>query len=84
MNEKQKTVLIVVAIAVLAMLIFPPFYAKFPGGEVFNVGYGLIVDPPQGERNFGPEWVHVNIGLLITQWLGVLVAGGIAFVLFRD
>lgn len=85
-NEKQKTVLIVVAIAVLAMLMFPPFYAKFPGGEVFNVGYGLIVSPPPpfGSREDLVNLVHVNVGLLITQWLGVLIAGGIAFILFKD
>jgi hypothetical protein len=87
MNEKQKIVLVIVAVTVLAMLIFPPFYAKFPGGEVFNVGYGLIVDPPPALGESRPEtseWAHVNIGLLITQWVGVLIAGAIAYILYRD
>lgn len=82
MNEKQKKLLIAILAVVAGMLIFPPFHIKFPGGTVRNLGYGLILDPPHLGYVTGAG--TVNIGLLITQWVGVLIVGGIAFFLFKD
>lgn len=80
MNEKQKKLLIAVLAVVTGMLIFPPFHVKLPGGTVRNLGYSLILDPPKLSYVTGT----VDVGLLITQWVGVLIVGGIAFFLFKD
>src|SRR5262249_25898554 len=84
MNRKQKAVLIAVAGTVVGMLIYPPFHATLPGGAVRSVGYGLIVNPPTLDRPYRDLTGTVDVGLLMTQWLGVVIVGGIAFVLFKD
>ena len=80
MNEKQKKLLIAVLAVVAGMLIFPPFHNKLPNGTVSNLGYSLIFDPPKVGYLTGA----VDIGLFFTQWVGVLIVGGIAFFLFKD
>jgi len=73
MNKNQKIVLAVVAIAIVLMLAFPPFYAETET-RTFNEGYSFILDPPTRHSN-------VNIGLLLVQWVGVLILGGLAWIL---
>ena len=90
MNKKQKAILIAAMVAVVVILIFPPFNAVLPNGAVQNLGYGLIFDPPQlglPADRYGPNRDvpgTVAIGLLMTQWLGVLIVGAIAFFLVKD
>ena len=87
MNKKQKTVLIVVAVVVIAMLIFPPFQGKLPTGAVQSFGYSLIFDAPTLEFYRGGRVEltgTVDIALLLTQWLGVLIVGAIAFFILKD
>lgn len=81
MNEKQKKVLIGVMAVVAMMLLCPPFYWRAPAGNTFNLGYGLILNPPVRE-GFGVG--TVDISLLVTQWAAVLLVGAIAFFLFKD
>ncbi|MHB1176390.1 MAG: hypothetical protein ACYCZJ_14815 [Sulfuriferula sp.] len=80
MNKKQKILLIAILVIVAVMLIFPPFDIRLLNGAVPNMGYSLIVDPPE----FRGLAATVDVGLLITQWVGVLIVGGIAFFLFKD
>jgi hypothetical protein len=84
MNKKQKAVLIVVAVVVVAMLIFPPFHAMLRTGIVRGLGYSLISDPPQFRIYSTDLAGTVDIGLLVTQWLGVLIVGAIAFFILKD
>ena len=80
MNENQRKILIG-AIAVIALMLFlPPFYWRAPAGNTFNLGYGLIFNPPVRE---GWGAGSVDIGLLVTQWAAVLIVGAIAFFLFK-
>jgi hypothetical protein len=74
-NEKQKKVLIVVGLSVLAMLLFPPFQWEGANGATASAGYGFLFNPPGGA---------VDIGTLFTQWIGVLIVGGIAFFLMKN
>jgi uncharacterized RDD family membrane protein YckC len=76
MNKNQKIVLAVVAIAIVLMLAFPPFYAETET-RTFNKGYSFILDPPTRHSN-------VNIGLLFVQWIGVLIIGGLVWLLVKD
>ena len=81
MNKKQKTVLIAIAVVILGMLLYPPFHWRVAGGQVGSAGYSWIFDPP-------PSWTGVlatvNIGLLVIQWLGVLIAGGIIWFILKN
>ncbi len=77
MNQKQKIVLTTVAAVVLGMLLYPPFHWKGPGGRVVGSGYHWIFAPPVWD-------VEVNIGLLITQWIAVLIVGTIAYFILKD
>ncbi len=78
MNEKQKKVLIAVAAVILGMLLFPPFHVTVTGGVVVWNGYSWIFGPSDYPQ------ATVNIALLITQWIGVLIVGGIACFLLKD
>lgn len=90
MNKKQKCVLIIVGVVIFLMLIYPPFYHKD-----LNVGYGFLDDPPKVAYDRPGFYINpedrcyyvpalVNTRLLFTQWAGVLIIGGIAWLLLRD
>lgn len=76
MNEKQKWVLIATAAVILGMLLFPPFHVTGTGEGTINFGYSWILNPPYYRAT-------VNIAMLITQWIGVLIVGGIAYFLLK-
>ena len=80
MNDKQKIVCVYVAAIILAMGIYPPFHFNAQNSVVLNLGYGWIVNPPLVSGTFGT----VDIGMLLTQWIGVLIIGGIAFFFIKD
>ena len=70
MNEKQKNILFTVAAVIFCMLLYPPFQNIHPriGGSLY--GYDWIL-------NTISAYVTVDIGLLLTQWVGVLLIGGL-------
>ena len=76
MNDRQKSVLIVAAIVVLGMLLYPPFHIIWTEGRVIGSGYRWIFNPP--------EYATVDTGLLLTQWIAVLIVGAIAYLFFKD
>lgn len=76
MNRKQKYVLISIASVIIGMLAYPPFQMEIKDGT-FNAGYEWILNPPN-------KAALVNIKLLLTQWLGAILAGGIGFFVLRD
>ena len=83
MNEKQKKILIAVTVVIGLMLLYPPFHARFPNGVIKNLGYSWIFAPPSGGA-WQASAGTVDIGILITQWIGVLVVGGIVFFIAKD
>ena len=78
MNAKQKKILIAVAAIVLGMLLYPPLQEIRHGGAVARLGYGWIFDWAEHRA------ATVDVGLLITQWVGVLIVGGIAYFIMKD
>lgn len=61
------------------MLLYPPFHVVANNGRVFNMGYDWITDPPRR----GYLAATVNVAMLLIQWVGVLVVGGLAFFLAK-
>lgn len=80
MNQNQKRILIAVIAVVVAMLAYPPFQVIASNGVVFNMGYDWLIAPPKR----GYVAATVNASMLLIQWIGVLVVGGIAFFLTKD
>ncbi|TAM45551.1 MAG: hypothetical protein EPN55_07945 [Gammaproteobacteria bacterium] len=85
MNGYQKIVLLVVIAGVIAMLLYPPFHFLDRGGGEINMGYAFLFNPPAFPKGtVGAGMVgSVDTGMLMTQWLGVLIVGGIAFFMLR-
>ena len=81
------------------MLVFPPFFIEVRNTKI-NMGYGFILDPPiyYEKRAPGPyksmldellsydtkRTSSVNTGMLLVQWIGTLLLGGVFLFLFKD
>ena len=80
MNIYQKRVLIAVMVVIVVMLFFPPMEGVTKQGTVVNIGYGEIFDTSaKFVPRVGTVVPRVNIKMLLTQWIGVLLVGGIGF-----
>lgn len=77
MNTNQKRILIAVIVLVAGMLLYPPFQRVTSNGATSNMGYGWIFEPPGGNAT-------VNVSILLIQWIGVLVVGGLGFFLAKE
>lgn len=62
------------------MFVYPPFQVINNNGMAFNMGYGWIFDSPKR----GSVIANVNVPMLLIQWVGVLIVGGIAFFLAKS
>lgn len=80
MNKNQQRILIGIVIIVAAMLVYPPFKVTAHNGAIFNMGYDWILAPPKR----GYIVATVNASMLMIQWIGVLIVGGIAFFLVKN
>lgn len=82
MNKKQRCVLFVCAAVIVLMLLYPPFLSHGRNGMVANMGYAFLFHAPYGD--FGDLPSVVNVGMLLAQWVGVILVGGILWFAFRD
>lgn len=80
MNTTQKRIMIAVIVIIVGMLVYPPFQVVAKNGVVFNMGYGWIFDPPKR----GYIAASVDVPMLLIQWVGVLVVGGLALFLAKN
>ncbi|MDA8124828.1 MAG: hypothetical protein M0009_06555 [Deltaproteobacteria bacterium] len=76
-NQNQKRILVAVITIFTAMLAYPPFQAVHDG-TIFNMGYGWITDL------FKRGYKTINVSVLLIQWIGTIIVGGIAFVLAKE
>jgi hypothetical protein len=78
MNESQRKLLIAVGVIVLGMLLCPPYRIYGSGSNsnsIRETGYAWLFDLP--------FQATVDVITLVVQWLGVLVVGGIAFLILK-
>ncbi len=80
MNGKQRFVLILGAILVAAMVVYPP-YQYVIDNRVYGTGYGPIFDLPKLE---GKLPARVNATTLGAQLFGVLAICGLLCLAFKD
>lgn len=71
MNASQKLILKICALIILAMMLFPPFQLMGRG-----MGYHFVFVGPEYYRQ-----ASINGVLLLVQWIGVCLIGGIAYLL---
>jgi hypothetical protein len=71
-NSVQRGILLVCAVLIFSMLVFPPFELMGRG-----LGYSLVFQPPRTNA-------RVDAVLLVVQWLGVVLIGAGLFVVARD
>jgi len=80
MNTIQRVILIVSALVIIGMGIYPPFIFKaFTGAEI-DMGYSLINMPPKIQSYFVP----INAPLLLVQWIGVLLVAAMLCFAAKD
>ena len=73
-NTKQRALLVITAIIVVAMLIFPPFIQELGSGVKTNLGYSFFLNPPSFPKTNTIKFVaYVNTSLLITQFIGAVL-----------
>lgn len=81
-NNRQRRVLQICFVLIVAMALFPPFVTLLPNGAQSSEGYGFLLWPPDGTWSIKPT---IDALLLMSQWLGVCLLGGIAiFLTGRD
>ncbi|MFI5218954.1 MAG: hypothetical protein ACHQNT_05640 [Bacteroidia bacterium] len=79
MNKSQKIVLIITAIILVIMLLFPPFIIEINNSK-FNLGYNFIFSPP----SFGGVMDgFVDSGTLLLQLLVVIFTGISFYFIFK-
>ena len=84
-NRRQKVILSTVIAIITFTLLFFPFHFSGMNGIVVNTGYGFLLTPPMSSSTSDSDYFSsVNIGMLLTQWFGVLIIGGIAFFLNKN
>ncbi len=80
MNTNQKIILITMVLVISGMFLYPPFNLIAKNGTVLNMGYAWIFEPPRR----GYLVANVNTAMLLIQWIGVIVVGGLIFVLAKS
>lgn len=77
MTKFQRTILLVMAIMISAMFLYPPFTYTSDRGTIISLGYSWIFEPPVvGLSAMGS---FINIPMLLIQWAAVIIVGGIVF-----
>ena len=77
MNKKQRSILLIVAVALFLLLLFPPFYSPSNNsGKVYgNLGYSFIFSPPESLAR-SDLYSQVDTRLLSVQALMIFAIGG--------
>lgn len=81
MNKKQRSILCLTAVALLVVLLFPPYVHRFRDGVYLGAGFHSLFVAPLYNGNYPAV---VNSALLTIELLAVLVIGGLIFFLVGD
>ncbi len=77
MNTRQYIVIGTSALALLAMIFFPPFEFHRFDGAIINEGYGFLFAPPEDGQ------ATVAIATLLSELIALLIIAVTAFILFE-
>ena len=76
-NNNQQKALIGTIVAIVAMLLYPPYNRLISDGKVLNDGYSWIFDAPT-------RFSTVNVSLLLVQWVAVAITGAVLYFVLKD
>lgn len=79
MSYWQKNVAAAFVFLLLLMALFPPFHIESKN-YIINMGYAFIFTPPTRAN----VTASVDTTTLMTQWLGLVLAGAVMFLLMRN
>jgi uncharacterized RDD family membrane protein YckC len=79
MNRNQQIAVVIGAVVVLLMLLFPPFHLQIRN-TTSNMGYAFILHPPTR----GYITASVNVGMLLVQWVGASLVTALAFATLKS
>ncbi len=72
----QRKALIAVGVAILAMLLFPPYrIGSVSGAYIIETGYDWLFSLPYRAT--------VDVATLVVEWFGALIVGAIAFLVLK-
>lgn len=73
----QQLILIIDAVLILLLFLFPPFFVTLSNGATTSLGYHLIFDPPTYQHvTFQPSsyallTARIDVAILIAEWISV-------------
>jgi hypothetical protein len=73
--------MVVAALIILLMILFPPFHVVYAPGIVINEGYHLIFSHPKFQDRL---LAHVDLRSLIIQICAVILLASVHFHIVRD
>ena len=79
MNGTQRKVLLVTAIVIALMVLFPPYEVKNYRQVTIMSGYGFLFALPEYQSLTASIPAYVNVQTLIVQILGAIVVGGLVY-----
>ena len=77
MNVVRRLLLISVGLGAVVILLYPPFYMRYPNGVVDNLGYHFLFDPPARSGITASVYSRT----LLAQLLGLAIVGVSAWLL---
>lgn len=83
LKNTQQRVLVAAIALILGMLAYPPFQVIGENGWVSNMGYHWIFDPPTRRVSGARVTATVNVGMLLAQWIAVIIVVAITSYLIR-
>jgi hypothetical protein len=85
MNHKQKSVLIIIAIIIGLMILFPPYVAKNYKQVVIKSGYAFIFNFPPYVSTKSDVMIPstINASTLFIQIIALLIIGSLVFAVLK-
>jgi len=74
-NERQKVILILLAVVLIGLITFPPFHLVVRGSQ-FGQGFGFILSPPSGSAS-------VDTSLLLLEIVVTTIVCAIGFIISK-
>ncbi len=79
MDSSQRCILIIAAIVIIIMAIFPPWQSVH-SDATFNLGFHYVLIRPELSRGSGDSIASfINSKQLLVQWVGVIFVAGLLY-----
>ena len=80
MNTNQRIILLLYAVIIAVMMLFPPYEFEFPGHAVLSSQYGSILSPPRFEDE---AYMTIDSIRILVQGVGITLICGALLLFFK-